>query len=98
MANVRAVAPHFERALDTLARSHAVIAATRGVGMMRALELKIDAQPVIDGALAKGLLVNRTAERVVRLLPPLTATEAEIDDAVSILDGVLANVKVEVTR
>jgi acetylornithine/succinyldiaminopimelate/putrescine aminotransferase len=53
---------------------------------------------VIDGALAKGLLVNRTAERVVRLLPPLTATEAEIDDAVSILDGVLANVKSEVTR
>jgi acetylornithine/succinyldiaminopimelate/putrescine aminotransferase len=98
MANVAALAPHFERALDTLARSHAVVARARGVGMMRALELTIDAQPVIEGALARGLLVNRTAERVVRLLPPLTVTEAEIDDAVSILDGVLANVKTEVTR
>jgi predicted acetylornithine/succinylornithine family transaminase len=98
MANVRAVAPHFERALDTLARSHSVIAAARGVGMMRALELTMDAQPVIEGALKQGLLVNRTAERVVRLLPPLTATQAEIDDAVSILDGVLANVRTEVTR
>jgi acetylornithine/N-succinyldiaminopimelate aminotransferase len=98
MANVRAVAPHFEGTLDTLARKHSVVAAARGVGMMRALELTIDAQPVIDGALAKGLLINRTAERVVRLLPPLTATEAEIDDAVSILDGVLANVTTEVTR
>jgi predicted acetylornithine/succinylornithine family transaminase len=98
MANVRAVAPHFERALDTLARSHSVIVTARGVGMMRALELTMDAQPVIEGALKQGLLVNRTAERVVRLLPPLTVTEVEIDDAVSILDGVLANVKTEVMR
>ena len=98
MANVRAVAPHFERGLETLARSHSVIATARGVGMMRALELTIDAQPVVEGALKQGLLVNRTAERVVRLLPPLTVTQAEIDDAVSILDGVLANVKTEVTK
>jgi acetylornithine/N-succinyldiaminopimelate aminotransferase len=98
MANVRAVAPHFERVLDTLARRHSVVVAARGVGMMRALELTIDAQPVIEGALKQGLLVNRTAERVVRLLPPLTATHVDIDGAVSILDGVLANMKTEVTR
>ena len=44
-----------------------------------------------------GLVVNRTAERVVRLLPPLTVTAAEIDEAVAILDGVLAEVRAEVT-
>ena len=38
------------------------------------LELTIDAQPVVAGALEAGLIVNRTAERVVRMLPPFTVT------------------------
>jgi acetylornithine/succinyldiaminopimelate/putrescine aminotransferase len=57
--------------------------------------LSVDAQPVIEAALRSGLLVNRTAEKVVRMLPPLTVTAAEIDEAVSILDGALASVTVE---
>ena len=61
--------------------------------MMRALELTVDATPVVDGARAKGLLVNRTAEKVVRLLPPLTVTASENDEAVGILDGVLAELQ-----
>ena len=36
-------------------------------------------QPVVEAALKAGLLVNRTAETVVRMLPPLTVTAAEID-------------------
>jgi acetylornithine/succinyldiaminopimelate/putrescine aminotransferase len=40
--------------------------------------------------------VNRTAEKVVRMLPPLNITTGEIDRAIEILDGVLANVKTEV--
>jgi acetylornithine/succinyldiaminopimelate/putrescine aminotransferase len=74
-----------------------VIAAARGVGLMRALELNVDATPVTEGALANGLLVNRTAERVVRMLPPLNVTRSEIDEAVGVLDGVLATLKTEVT-
>jgi predicted acetylornithine/succinylornithine family transaminase len=93
MANVRELSPHVAGALDALAGRHAVVAGARGVGLMRALELTMDAQPVIEGALAKGLLVNRTAERVVRMLPPLTVTKSEIDEAVAILDGVLAEVR-----
>ena len=46
--------------------------------------------PVIDLARQRGLLVNRTDEKVVRLLPPLTIDAAELDRAVDILDGVLA--------
>jgi acetylornithine/N-succinyldiaminopimelate aminotransferase len=97
MANVRSLAPHFESALAALAERHAVVAGTRGAGLMRAMELTIDAQPVIEGALQQGLLVNRTAERVVRMLPPLTVSKSEIDEAVTILDGVLATVNAEVT-
>jgi 4-aminobutyrate aminotransferase-like enzyme len=44
---------------------------------------------VVEGALKRGLLVNRTAERVVRMLPPFTVTESEIEHAAAILDEAL---------
>ena len=95
--HVRAVGDHFERRLRTLALQHPLIVEIRGAGLMRGVELSIDAGPVIDLARAKGLLVNRTNERVVRMLPPLTIEAADIDAAIEILDGVLATVGAEVT-
>ena len=61
----------------------------RGVGLFAALELTADAQPVVNAALERGLLVNRTATTVVRLLPPYIVTEREVDQALEILDGCL---------
>jgi len=46
--------------------------------------------PVVDEARQRGLLVNRTDEKVVRLLPPLTIEAADIDRAVDVLDEVFA--------
>ncbi|HTM04726.1 MAG TPA: aspartate aminotransferase family protein [Vicinamibacterales bacterium] len=90
--HVRSVGDHFERRLRALALQHPVIVDVRGAGLMRGLELRIDAAPVIDAARGKGLLVNRTNEKVVRMLPPLTIEAADLDRAVDILDGVLATV------
>ena len=92
IGNVRAMSSVFEHALNRLAAEHALVHAVRGVGLMRALELTIDAAPVVEGALKAGLLVNRTAERTVRMLPPLTVTTTEIDEAAAILDRVLISV------
>jgi len=90
--HVKTVGPHFERRLRTLALKHPVIREVRGVGLMRGLQLSIDATPIVDTARANGLLVNRTDEKVVRMLPPLTIEAAEIDRAVDILDTVFAGV------
>ena len=87
---------YFERKLRTLALAHPVVVEVRGAGLMRGMELRVDAAPVIDLAREKGLLVNRTAETVVRMLPPLNITTGEIDKAIDILDGVLASVTSEV--
>ena len=96
LEHVKSVGAHFERRLRTLALKHPVIVEARGAGLMRGLELRIDAAAVVDAAREQGLLVNRTAEKVVRMLPPLTIEAAEIDRATEILDGVLATVKAEV--
>ena len=94
-ANIKTVAPVFEQRLQALQQKHPVVRSVRGAGLMRGLELAVDAQPVIDAALKAGLLVNRTAERVVRMLPPLTVSVGEIEEAVGILDGALATVSIE---
>ena len=85
----------FEQKLLALQQQHQVVSAVRGAGLMRGLELTVDAAPVVEAALKAGLLVNRTAERVVRMLPPLTVTAAEIEEAAGILDGALRSVSVE---
>jgi acetylornithine/succinyldiaminopimelate/putrescine aminotransferase len=94
--HVRTVGTHFERLLRTLALKHPVIAEARGAGLMRGLELRIDAAPVVEQARQHGLLVNRTNEKVVRLLPPLTVEQPDIDRAIDMLDAVLATVSQEV--
>lgn len=93
---VRSSGDHLERLLRTLALKHPVIVDVRGAGLMRGIELRIDATPVVDLARERGLLVNRTNEKVVRLLPPLTISTADLDAGVEILDSVLAAVGAEV--
>ena len=94
--HVRSVGDHLEQQLRTLALKHPVIVEVRGAGLMRGIELRIDAGPVVDLARERGLLVNRTNEKVVRLLPPLTISAADLDQGISILDEVLAAVPAEV--
>ena len=93
IGHVRAMSSVFEHALNRLAAEHTIVSGVRGVGLMRALELNVDATPVIAAALKAGLLVNRTAERAVRMLPPLNVTKQEIEEAAAILDLVLAGVE-----
>jgi acetylornithine/succinyldiaminopimelate/putrescine aminotransferase len=74
--------------LDALAAStHGAITEIRGAGLFVGLELSQDAQPVVAGALDRGLIVNRTSGTVVRLLPPFIASEKDVDEAVGILDA-----------
>ena len=94
---VATVGMHLERRLRTLALQHKAIVEIRGVGLMRGIQLNIDAAPIVDAARDRGLLVNRTDEKVVRLLPPLTVEAADIDRAMEILDEAFSAIPQEVT-
>jgi acetylornithine/N-succinyldiaminopimelate aminotransferase len=89
MAHVATAGAHAEAKLQELASRHACVREIRGAGLMWGLDLDRPAAPVVEAALAQGLLVNRTAETVVRLLPPYIITTAEIDEAVGLLDAAL---------
>ena len=56
------------------------VAEIRGKGLMLAVELNVPCGALVAKALEAGLLINVTQERVIRLLPPLTMTDAEADD------------------
>jgi acetylornithine/N-succinyldiaminopimelate aminotransferase len=95
IAHVGRVGRHFEQKVRALAAKHAIVKEVRGMGLMWGIELNIDAAGVVPAGLARGVIVNRTAETVVRLLPPLTITEAEADEGLGRLDAALADVSAQ---
>ena len=95
LAHVGRVGRHVEARLKTMATAHSIVKSVRGAGLMWGIELTQDAAPVVPAALARGVIVNRTAQTVVRLLPPLVITSGEIDEALGRLDGALSFVESE---
>ncbi|MBA2355571.1 MAG: aspartate aminotransferase family protein [Luteitalea sp.] len=93
LEHVRRVGPILEAGLRAIARAHPMVTEVRGAGLMQGLVLDRDAGPVVAIALEHGLIVNRTAERVVRLLPPYVISETEIAEALRRLDAVLTVVE-----
>jgi len=75
--------------LAKLKADHPCITQVRQQGLMIGLELNRDSKPITDACLKKGLYINSTQGTVIRILPPLTATEEEAETAISILDEVL---------
>ncbi len=70
--------------LDAL-EGNAHIKEIRGQGLLFAIELDRPCGELVMQAAEKGLLINVTAESVIRLLPPLVCTEADIQRIVEIL-------------
>ena len=64
----------------------------RGLGLLLAAELGpgVDAKAVYTELLARGLVTNAVTPTAIRLAPPITVTEAEIDEAVALIAEVLA--------
>ena len=81
--------------LDELAARHATVGEVRGLGSMLALELEAksgdEAKRVTVAAREQGLLLLSCGlyGNVIRLLPPLTATDEELERGLAILDAAL---------
>ncbi|PLY17183.1 MAG: acetylornithine transaminase [Sedimenticola sp.] len=57
----------------------------RGLGLLIGIELDRPCQALVTQALEQGLLINVTAEKVIRLLPPLIMSDEEADHLVNAL-------------
>ncbi len=61
----------------------------RGLGLLIGIELDRPCGELVGRALEKGLLINVTAERVVRLLPPLVMSDDEAGELVTTLAALI---------
>ena len=76
--------------LSQLKQKHAIIDGVRGVGLMIGVQLTSPGAAIVGKCLDKGLRINCTQGTVLRFMPPMIATEKQIDQAVDILDSVLS--------
>jgi acetylornithine/N-succinyldiaminopimelate aminotransferase len=60
--------------------------------------MKTDTKPLVKALLERGVVANSTAGTVLRIIPPLVLTEAEVDEAIAILLEVLPGAKPEAMR
>lgn len=88
LARVQAAGRHLQAGLQALSARHG-FGAVRGEGLLLALDLKKPVGPaIVAEALAGGLLVNAPRPDTLRFMPALTISDAEIDQAMAMLDGV----------
>jgi len=88
LENVRRVGAHFRARLEAI--RGAGIREVRGMGLMLGADLDRPGAPVVARCLRDGLLINCTADRVLRFLPPLVITGAQVDEGFAILERALA--------
>ncbi|WP_018132046.1 acetylornithine transaminase [Effusibacillus pohliae] len=90
LAHVRETGQYLAGKLQTLADKHPVAQEVRGMGLLVGLTLDRPAGEVVQACLEKGLLLTVAGGNTVRFTPPLVVTKEQIDQAVEILDQVLA--------
>jgi acetylornithine aminotransferase len=81
---------YLRRGLEQLSERYSFCGEVRGRGLILGLQLDIEGAPMVKEALKRGLLINCTAGKVLRFVPPLIVNKGEIDHAIEILDQVLA--------
>ncbi len=84
------IGAYFLARLKELAAGYPFVKGARGKGLILALELTVPAKPIVDRCLQRGLLVLTAGDQVLRFVPPLIIGEPEVDEALAILDQVLA--------
>jgi acetylornithine/N-succinyldiaminopimelate aminotransferase len=89
LAHVREVGDYLGESLADMAAERPDVLEVRGLGLMRGLVIRGSAQAVREAAQAEGLLIATAGEDVLRLVPPLVLTRAQVDEAVARLGRAL---------
>ncbi|HXW92435.1 MAG TPA: aspartate aminotransferase family protein [Terriglobales bacterium] len=89
LENVRRVGNYLHEQLKLLAARYSSPGQARGRGLIQGLELAVPARPMVEQALAEGVLFNSTQDTVLRFLPPFLIQEKHVDRAIRVLQKLL---------
>ena len=90
--NVNKVAPYLEKRLKELVDSYDFLTGERGLGLMRGIVFDTDKKSpgdVVKAALSKGLVLITAGSNVIRFLPPLIISEADVDEMINRLSAAI---------
>ena len=87
--NSKEMGQYLKDELDKIKENHDIIKEVRGCGLMVGIELTKPGAEYVDKLREKGFLINCTADKVLRLVPPLIIEKEEIDEFVKALDETL---------
>lgn len=93
LENAAQVGLYFRSRLQQLAARHPAVTDVRGLGLMIAVDLAVEAGPVVEACRDGGLLINAVQPKTLRIIPPLIVSTADVDEALRIMDGVFAKVE-----
>ena len=86
-ANAKEMGAYLEQGLQKIASNHDFVTGVRGLGLLWAMQFDSDMSAAIYPACIKeGLLLGLLRPNAIRLMPPLTVTREEIDEAIERLD------------
>jgi predicted acetylornithine/succinylornithine family transaminase len=89
LENVNKVGAYLQHELKTIVEKSAAAKEVRGRGFIQGINLEIPARPIVDAALAEGVLFNSTHDTVVRFLPPFLLEEKHVDKGIRVLKKLL---------
>lgn len=89
LENVKKVGEYLRQQLESVVEKRAVAKEVRGRGFIQGILLDMPARPIVDEALAEGVLFNSTQDTVVRFLPPFLLEEKHVDRGVRVLNKLL---------
>jgi acetylornithine aminotransferase len=72
----------------------ALVKEVRGIGLMIGMGLTVPGADIVKKGHERGLLLNVTHDTVLRFVPPLTVSKAEVDEMIGILAGILHEIEV----
>ena len=90
LKNVNETGAYLYEKLDALAAKYDGIKAHRGVGLMQGLECEEAVSGVINKAVEKGLLLINAGTNIIRFIPPLIVSKADVDNMIAIVDACFA--------
>jgi len=89
LENVARVGAYLQQELKRITETYAAAKEVRGRGFIQGLVLDIPARPIVEQALAEGVLFNSTQDTVLRFLPPFVLQEKHVDKGVRVLKKLL---------
>ena len=89
--NASAVGAYFKAALQAAFADEPGVVSIRGRGLMIGVETRVPCGQIVMQAADAGLLISVTADTVIRMVPPLLITTAQIDEIVAILRPLVLN-------